>query len=153
MPVPPYRPCAKNNGDLVPFQGVSHFWVSIKRRGWNPKLSIQDFLKQFSRAKISLFLERVTHVLSGLQTWGVIPLYSWIQGNVAAPKRDAPAAVQVPFLWVWFKKNYLAQQGPDEAAGRPRRGWDTSGTKNEVTNPLDMTMREKYTGFSCGNYR
>ena len=67
-------------------------------------------------------------------------------------KRDAPVAVQGPFIKS-DSKNNLAQQGPDEVAERPRRGWDTSGTKNEVTNPLDMTMREKYTGFSCWNYR
>ena len=69
------------------------------------------------------------------------------------PKKGPPSGGSSTVFMSLIQKNNLAQRGPDEAAEQPPQEWDTSGTKNEVTNPLDMTMREKYTEFSCWNYR
>ena len=54
----------------------------------------------------------VTHVLSGLQTWGLMPPYPKNTMNVAAPQTDAPVAVRVQFFEHDPKKNCLAQRGP-----------------------------------------
>ena len=68
------------------------------------------------------------------------------------PKKGPPSSGSSTVFMSLIQKNNLAQRGPDEAAEQPHQE-GTHQERNLIPNPLDMTKREKYTGFSCGNYR
>ena len=55
VPVPPNRPCAERDSDVLPVRGLSHFRGSHSGGGETP-LSVQLGIEHFSRTTVSVYL-------------------------------------------------------------------------------------------------
>jgi len=81
----------------ITFSGGIAFLGEHKTAGVKPLVSVQDFKNISPEPKYHCFLvgnlgiKRITKMVAGA------PIFPNTM-NIAAPKRDAPAAIQVPFL-------------------------------------------------------
>ena len=55
VPVPPNRPCAERDSDVLPVRGLSHFRGSHSGGGETP-MSVQLGIEHFSRTTVSVYL-------------------------------------------------------------------------------------------------
>ena len=55
VPVPPNRPCAERDSDVLPVRGLSHFRGSHSGGGETP-VSVQLGIEHFSRTTVSVYL-------------------------------------------------------------------------------------------------
>ena len=82
----------------------------------------------------------VTHVLRGLQRWGLMPPYT-LNDKRRRPRWDIPAAVRVQFFKSVIRKNYFAQRGFNEAVEQPHQGLE-----HLAINRLSVLHKRKKSG-------